>query len=50
MAFLEKYKAVQRTGATLLVIGRGLDEEGISLEESTEIPGKNMKFRLNRKK
>ena len=31
--FLEKYEAAQLTGATLLVIGRTLDEEGSSLEE-----------------
>jgi len=31
--FLEKYEAAQRTGATLLVIGRSWDEEGISLEQ-----------------
>jgi precorrin-6x reductase len=31
--FREKYKAAQLTGTTLIVIGRNLDEEGISLEE-----------------
>ncbi len=31
--FLEKYKAAQLTGINLIVIGRDLDEEGISLEE-----------------
>ncbi len=34
--FLEKYQAAQHTGATLLVISRDLDEEGISLEEVLE--------------
>jgi len=31
--FLEKYKAAQLTGTTLIVIGRNLEEEGVSLEE-----------------
>lgn len=31
--FLEKYKAAQLTGVTLIVIGRNLEEEGISLED-----------------